>query len=59
MVTFPKIVILIMSQFSFIGISYAISWFYTKASMAYKTGFLVLLGFFALIPVLIFLIAQS
>lgn len=50
MVNAGTVCVYLSSSFSFIGISYTISWLYSKANSAYKTSFLIILFFFMLLP---------
>ena len=59
MLSFGKIIIFYSTQIAFIGISYSVSWLYTSANMAQKTGFFVLISGFFLFPMLIILIKPT
>ena len=45
-----------MTQFAFVGVSYAISWLYVNANKAFKTVFLLMYAMFVIVPLIIFFI---
>lgn len=42
-----------MTQFAFVGASYAVSWLYVNANKAYKTVFILMFAMFVIFPIIL------